>query len=169
MAGVESRKEKRAADSRRHVAKESGGDGDAAAGGAGYDGEGLRHADGGGIGEVDGGQVALLAPGVFREVHQDADGDQHAADHEWIAPGGFGLFVEDQAGDADGDCADDEKPEQHVIVLEFLIAPHAYAEALGDDLDPVAGEIDEDGEQGADVQGDIEIQRLPPASRRARR
>ena len=81
----------------------------------------------------------------------------------------FGLFVEDQAGDADGDGADDEQPEQHVIVLELVIAFHAYAEALREDLDPVAGEVEQDGEERADVQGDIEIQRLPPASRRARR
>jgi hypothetical protein len=58
---------------------------------------------------VDGGRGRAACARRFRQRrHKDADGDQHAADDEWIAPGGFGLFVEDQAGDADGDGADDE-------------------------------------------------------------
>ena len=98
------------------------------------------------------------ARGVFGEPHEDSDDDQHGAHDEGIAPRAFGLFVEEESGDADGDGADGEEPEQLAVVFEFLIAADAHAEALGDDLVPIAGEIEEDGEQGADVQGDIEIE-----------
>ena len=42
----------------------------------------------------------------------------------------------------------------------FGVRAEAKAEALGEDLQPVAEEIDEDGEQRAQVQRDIEIESL---------
>ena len=51
-----------------------------------------------------------------------------------------------------------------MIVLEFFIAIHEYAEALRDNLYPVAGKVEEHRQQCPHVQGDIEIQpfQLPP-------
>jgi len=76
------------------------------------------------------------------------------------APFGFGHFVEEQSGNAAGDGADDEEPQELGILLQFVVFGAADSEALGDDLHPVGGEVDEDGEEGADVEGDIEVECL---------
>ena len=47
------------------------------------------------------------------------------ADDERIAPGAFGLLVEEKSRNADGNGAEDQKPQQHGIVLEFIVASHA--------------------------------------------
>jgi len=43
-----------------------------------------------------------------------------------------------------------------VLPLQFFIVSPAHAKTLGDDLDPIAGKVDENGEEGADVEGDVE-------------
>ena len=47
---------------------------------------------------------------------------------------------------------------------ETLIASHLHAETLRDDLYPIAGKIDHHCQQRAQMQRDIEIEPLPPAS-----
>ena len=46
------------------------------------------------------------------------------------------------------------------LCLQLLVVADAHAEALADDLHPIAEEIEEHGQQRADVQHDVEIERL---------
>ena len=96
-AGVESRKEKRAAVSRSNSAEQAGGDGDAAAGNAGNDRQRLRRADRERIRQRDFAQILLRAAQPVGHLHHQAHQDQHGADHVGTAPGGLRLFLEDVA------------------------------------------------------------------------
>ena len=80
------------------------------------------------------------------------------------------CFLKQQAGDAGGNGPEHQQPQQH---RGCGAAPDrrrrlTAAEALADDLHPVAEEIDEHGGQGSHVQRDIEGQTRDRASRSSR-
>ena len=102
MAGVESRNEKRAAVSRfmlrnrpalmvaplREV--------------PGITADGLRQAHRDAIAQLNGAHRFAADAPPLGDPHDDADHDQHGADHVGLAPGGVGLLVEQISDDADG-------------------------------------------------------------------
>ena len=84
-----------------------------------------------------------------------------AAHDERIAPCGLGLLVEEQAQRRRRERLPIASSHSSArLCFSSAIAAVAHPEALGDDLHPVAKEIDQYGQQRAHVQRDVEGQRL---------
>ena len=79
------------------------------------------------------------------------------------------MFVENEAKHTQGNGGNRQQPQHHVIVLQLFIAAETHTKTLRHNLHPIAEEIEHDGQQGADMQGDIEIERLglPPQQPRS--
>ncbi len=156
MAGVESRNEKRAAVSRfmsrnrpalmvaplREV--------------PGITANGLRDADHDAIAPADFAHRFVADAAALGDPDDNADHDQHRADHVGLTPGGVGLLIEQVSDDADRNGGDGQQPQQPAILAELRIVAPVEPEALPDDLDPVAKEVNEHRDQRARVQRDVE-------------
>ena len=138
------------------VAEESGaGDGDARAGGAGDEGDGLPDADDHGVGQ---GPVLLGAGGLAElvgPVEQDAEDQHRPGDHRDraqvdVEPG----ELEDQAEGDDRHGGDQqEKGEFRPLGIGAAQEEAGQAEH---GLAHVGPEIDQHGEEGAHVDGDVD-------------
>src|ERR1700729_1430385 len=67
-------------------------------------------------------------------------------------------MLEKQADDGAGDRGDHDVPEKALVHLYLALAGtgrEAEAEAAQDELHPVVDEIEDDGDQGADVESDV--------------
>src|SRR5262249_1706551 len=83
-----------------------------------------------------------------------------AANYERVPPGAFGILIQEQPGNPGGNGADGQEPQQHAVILGVSLIAHVSAASLYDDLNPVGQAIDHHREQGADVEEEVEIQRL---------
>ena len=75
-------------------------------------------------------------------------------------PGVLGAVFEEQTGDARGHGCQADQPEKLRIPRQLLVLAMAQAEALSDDLQQIAPEVQEDRRQRPQMQRDIEDQTM---------
>ncbi len=75
-----------------------------------------------------------------------------------LAPGAFGLVLEEIAEDAHRDGGGGEQPEEVAIPGDGGIAADLQPEALARELNPIAEEVHDHRRQRTEVQRDVEIE-----------
>ena len=140
MAGVDSRKEKRAADSRVRLRNRPAEMVMPLREVPGTTASAWATPMASGIGEIDGTTGRAACARRSRRSHiRMPTRDQHAADHEWIAPVVSACLLKTSPAMPTGIVPMASSQSSDAIVLQFLIALSGVnAEALGDDLHPVA-------------------------------
>ena len=168
MAGVESRKEKRRGGLPRQFAEQSGGDGDAAARAcpARRRAPGRRRWRRRRPANAARSRCLRAAPSAIHISTPTAISIAPMTNGLRHGPSAWSLSR--QSGDADRNRCRWRAATAACDCAPASRRPWPQTEALADDLDPVAAEVEQDGDQRAEVQGRCRNRAIRPASRRAR-
>ena len=82
----------------------------------------------------------FFAPDPVGDGHHNTHDDQRCPDHIKIAPGSFGILLQQCSGDQNGNGADNQVPKQGTAVLIWLQAPVREAQTIANDLNPILKE-----------------------------